>query len=145
MKRFLIGVVVLAGILCGARGQNARVQAIKGPDERFKVDILVVVAHPDDEGGVTPYLARAIYDEHKRVAVVFLTRGGSGGNDYSREHGPALADIREQEARAACAKLGITNVWFLLGKDTALPNVLKSPGERGAGGGAGGWGGGCWA
>jgi len=92
----------------------------------MKADILVVVAHPDDEGGVTPYLARAIYDQHKKVAVVFATRGGSGGNDYSREHGPALADIREQEARAACAKLGITNVWFLDGKDTASQNVLNS-------------------
>src|SRR5437870_9131322 len=126
MKRFLFGVVVLAGILSGARGQSDRVQTIKGPDERFKVDILVVVAHPDDEGGVTPYLARAIYDEHKRVAVVYTTRGGSGGNDYAREHGPALADIREQEARLACAKLGITNVWFLDGKDTASQNVLHS-------------------
>jgi LmbE family N-acetylglucosaminyl deacetylase len=95
-------------------------------DERFKADILLVVAHPDDEGGATPYLARAIYDEHKRVAVVFATRGGSGGNDYSREHGPALADIREQEARQACARLGITNVWFLDGKDTASQNVLNS-------------------
>ena len=102
------------------------VQTVKAPDERMKADILVVVAHPDDEGGVTPYLARAIYDEGKRVAVVFATRGGSGGNDYSREHGPALADIREQEARAACAKLGITNVWFLDGKDTASQNVLNS-------------------
>jgi len=101
-------------------------QTVKGPDERMKADILLVVAHPDDEGGVTPYLARAIYDEHKRVAIVFATRGGSGGNDYSREHGPALADIREQEARQACAKLGITNVWFLEGKDTASQNVLNS-------------------
>jgi LmbE family N-acetylglucosaminyl deacetylase len=102
------------------------VEAAKGSDERMKADMLVVVAHPDDEGGVTPYLARAIYDQHKRVAVVFLTRGGSGGNDYSREHGPALADIREQEARAACAKLGITNAWFLGGQDTASQNVLNS-------------------
>jgi LmbE family N-acetylglucosaminyl deacetylase len=95
-------------------------------DERYKADILLVVAHPDDEGAATPYLARTIYDEHKRVAVVFTTRGGSGGNDYSREHGPALADIREQEARQACARLGITNVWFLDGKDTASQNVLNS-------------------
>jgi LmbE family N-acetylglucosaminyl deacetylase len=101
-------------------------QAIRGADERFKVDILLVVAHPDDEGGATPYLARAIYDLHKRVAVVYATRGGSGGNDYSREHGPALANIREMEAREACAKLGITNVWFLDGKDTASQNVLNS-------------------
>jgi LmbE family N-acetylglucosaminyl deacetylase len=101
-------------------------QKVKGPDERYKVDILVVVAHPDDEQAVTPYLARAIYDLHKSVGVVFGTRGGSGGNDYRREHGPAMADVREIEARQACAKLGIDKVWFLGGKDTASQNVLNS-------------------
>ena len=130
MKPFLLAFVAVVGGLAGstvAWAQTAPVaKPVKAPDERMKADILVVVAHPDDEGGVTPYLARAIYDEHKRVAVVFATRGGSGGNDYSREHGPALADIREQEARTACAKLGITNVWFLEGKDTASQNVLNS-------------------
>jgi LmbE family N-acetylglucosaminyl deacetylase len=128
MKRSAVYVVaLLAFTAVSARAQTATPgQTIKGPDERVKTDILVVVAHPDDEGGVTPYLARAIYDEHKRVAVVYTTRGGSGGNDYAREHGPALADIREQEARQACAKLGITNVWFLDGKDTASQNVLNS-------------------
>jgi LmbE family N-acetylglucosaminyl deacetylase len=137
MKRRLVvfaaGMIELMGI--PARGQTAAptAQVVKGPDERFKADILVVVAHPDDEGGVTPYLARAIYDEHKRVAVVYATRGGSGGNDYTREHGPALADIREQEARSACAKLGINNVWFLEGKDTASQNVLNSLGNWGHG------------
>jgi len=128
MKRWLVvfaaGLAALMGSSAGA--QTPAPQVVKGSDERFKADILLVVAHPDDEGGVTPYLARAIYDEHKRVAVVYTTRGGSGGNDYSREHGPALADIREQEARQACAKLGITNVWFLDGKDTASQNVLNS-------------------
>src|SRR5256885_5354723 len=34
--------------------------------------------------------------------------------------------IREQEGRQACAALGITNVWFLEGKDTASQNVLNS-------------------
>lgn len=129
MKRYLLFFVVALTWFAAApvKAQTvAPVQTVKGPDERFKTDILVVVAHPDDEGGVTPYLARAIYDQHKRVAVVYLTRGGSGGNDYAREHGPALADIREQEARQACAKLGITNVWFLDGKDTASQNVLNS-------------------
>jgi LmbE family N-acetylglucosaminyl deacetylase len=121
-----LGWLVLSGAwLCGpVFGQMP--QVVRGPDERFKVDILVVVAHPDDEGGVTPYLARAIYDLHKKVAVVYTTRGGSGGNDYSREHGKALANIREIEAREACAKLGITNVWFLNGEDTASQDVLNS-------------------
>jgi len=130
MKRWLVvfaaGLAALMGSSAGAQTSAPAAHVVKGPDERFKADILLVVAHPDDEGGVTPYLARAIYDEHKRVAVVYTTRGGSGGNDYTREHGPALADIREQEARQACAKLGITNVWFLDGKDTASQNVLNS-------------------
>lgn len=109
-------------------------QLVRGADERFKVDILVVVAHPDDEGGATPYLARAIYDLHKRVGVVYATRGGSGGNDYSREHGNALANIREIEAREACARLGIANVWFLDGKDTASQDVMNSLANWGHGG-----------
>jgi LmbE family N-acetylglucosaminyl deacetylase len=116
----------LALLLAQVNGGAQEAKPLPAPDERYKTDILLVVAHPDDEGAATPYLARAIYDEHKRVAVVFTTHGGSGGNDYSREHGLALADIREQEARQACAALGITNVWFLDGKDTASQNVLNS-------------------
>jgi LmbE family N-acetylglucosaminyl deacetylase len=101
-------------------------QVVHGGDERYKVDILEVVAHPDDEGFFTPYLARAIHDMHKRVAVVFGTQGGSGANHYSRERGPALTNVREIEAREACARLGITLVWFLDGKDTASQDVLDS-------------------
>jgi LmbE family N-acetylglucosaminyl deacetylase len=95
------------------------------PDERYKADILLVVAHPDDEGAATPYLARAL-DEHKRVAVVFGTPGSSGANEAGAEQAGALGAIREIEARNALAKLGITNVWFLGGKDTASQNVLQS-------------------
>jgi len=124
MGRVAFGVFALLLVPLKCRAQETKL--LPEADGRYKADILLVVAHPDDEGGATPYLARAIYDEHKRVAVVFATRGGSGGNDYSREHGPALADIREQEARRACGGLGITNVWFLDGKDTASQNVLNS-------------------
>lgn len=94
-------------------------------DERYKADILVVVAHPDDEGAVTPYLARAL-DEHKRIAVVFGTRGSSGANQAGTEQGTALGAVREIEARNALSTLGITNVWFIDGKDTASQNVLQS-------------------
>jgi LmbE family N-acetylglucosaminyl deacetylase len=113
-------------LTCAAGAKAQEPQAIHGADERYKVDILVVVAHPDDEGFFTPYLARAIYDMHKRVAVVFTTRGGSGGNRYARERGPALTNVREIEAREACRKLSISLVWFLDGKDTASQDVMDS-------------------
>src|SRR5216684_1316675 len=100
-------------------------QALALPDGRYKTDILLVVAHPDDEGAATPYLARAL-DDHKRVAVVFGTRGSSGANEAGAEQAGALGAIREIEARNALAALGITNVWFLGGKDTASQNVLQS-------------------
>ena len=85
----------------------------------------MVVAHPDDEGAATPYLARAI-DEGKRVAVVYGTRGSSGANEAGAEQAEALGEIREIEARRALATLGITNAWFLGGKDTASQDVLQS-------------------
>jgi LmbE family N-acetylglucosaminyl deacetylase len=126
MKSLIGSTFILGALLLGATLAAQTTSSIKGPDERFKADILVVVAHPDDEGAVTPYLARAIYDLHKRVAVVFGTHGGSGANNYGAERAGALTDIREIEAREACARLGITNVWFLDGKDTASQNVLNS-------------------
>ena len=75
-----LGLFVLGLLLAPLPGNAQEAKALPAPDERYKADILLVVAHPDDEGAATPYLARAIYDEHKRVAVVFTTRGGSGGN-----------------------------------------------------------------
>src|SRR5712671_2158215 len=100
-------------------------KALPVPDERYKADILLVVAHPDDEGAATPYLARAL-DEHKRIAVVFGTHGSSGANEAGAEQAAALGAIREIEARNALTTLGITNVWFLGGKGTASQNVLQS-------------------
>src|SRR6266571_1473354 len=110
-------------LLCGAIAQEPK--ALPLPDERYKADLLLVVAHPDDEGAATPYLARAL-DEHKRIAVVYGTRGSSGANEAGAEQAAALGAIREIEARNALTTLGITNVWFLTGKDTASQNVLQS-------------------
>jgi LmbE family N-acetylglucosaminyl deacetylase len=119
------GSVAAGGAAPTSPGQDAKPLPL--PDERYKADILLVVAHPDDEGAATPYLARAI-DEGKRVAVVYGTHGGSGANEAGAETAAAMGAIREIEARRALATpgLGITNVWFLPGKDTAGQNVLVS-------------------
>jgi LmbE family N-acetylglucosaminyl deacetylase len=96
------------------------------PDERFKTDILVIVAHPDDETEVTGYLARAIFDQHKRVAAIFGTPGNGGGDATSNAQAAALGDIRSTEAREALAFFGVLHVWFLGGSDTPGQDVLRS-------------------
>ena len=112
-------------LLCCLRLPAQQTKTLPQADERYKVDILLVVAHPDDEGAATPYLARAL-DEGKRVAVAYGTRGSSGANEAGAEQAAALGDIREIEARRALTTLGIVNVWFLGGQDTASQNVLQS-------------------
>src|SRR5215467_2264896 len=101
------------------------VKPLRQADERYKADILVVVAHPDDEAAATPYLARAL-DEGKHVAVAYGTRGSSGENQSGAEQAASLGAVREIEARRSLAHFGITNVWFIGGKDTASQNVLQS-------------------
>ena len=126
MKRLATQLILALVSFSQMRASGAQEpKALPLPDERYKADILLVVAHPDDEGAATPYLARAL-DEHKRIAVVFGTRGSSGANEAGAEQSAALGAIREIEARNALTTLGITNVWFLGGKDTASQNVLQS-------------------
>lgn len=96
------------------------------PDDRFKADILLIVAHPDDETAVTGYLAKAIFDEHKRVAVIFGTRGNGGGDAVGKEQAAALGAKREIEGRQALNSFGVSEVWFLGAPDTPGQDVLRS-------------------
>lgn len=96
------------------------------PDQRYKADILLVVAHPDDETAISGYLARAILDQHKRVAVIYGTRGDGGGNAVGYEQAASLGAVREIEARRALASFGVMNVWFLGAPDTPGQDVLRS-------------------
>jgi LmbE family N-acetylglucosaminyl deacetylase len=95
------------------------------PDNRLKADILLVVAHPDDETGVSAYLTKLL-DQHKRIEVVYLTHGEAGHNNMGPERGPSLGAVRETEVRHSLASLGIDDVWFLDGRDTPSQNVLQS-------------------
>ncbi len=114
------------GLLTAENEQLREAPPSPNPDDRYKADILVVVAHPDDETMVTGYLAKAIYDEHKRVAVIYGTRGDGGGNAMGYEQAAALGAEREIEARRALAYFGVMNVWFLDGPDTPGQDVLRS-------------------
>lgn len=118
-KYFFLGVFSLISL----HGQD---RSNPGPDDRYKADLLVVVAHPDDETEIGAYLARAILDEHRRVAVVFGTPGNTGGNVEGQEQAATLGAVREIEARRALAHFGVMNVWFLDGPDTPGQSVLHS-------------------
>lgn len=131
----LVGTVLLSplnSVAAGAGGHSATDGQIRlaspnpPPDERFKADILVIVAHPDDETMVAGYLARAIYDQHKRVAAIFGTPGNGGGDEVSNAQAAALGNVRMTEAREALATFGVLHVWFLGGTDTPGQNVLQS-------------------
>jgi LmbE family N-acetylglucosaminyl deacetylase len=122
----------LIAYLLFASGQSVGAQEVgttPPPDERFKADILVIAPHPDDESTIAGYLAKAVLDEHRRVAVVLTTRGDAGQNLVGNEQARSLGEIREIETRQALASIGITNVFFLRAPDTPsqdLADVLRS-------------------
>lgn len=119
--RFLVACSILI-----AATARAAAPADAGPDDRLKADLLLVVAHPDDDTAVASYLARAIFDQKKRVAVLYTTRGESGNNKVAAEQRNGLGPLRELEARQALATFGVLNVWFLDGRDVASQNPLQS-------------------
>jgi len=119
----VLAVFLAAGV---SKSQSQQAPANPEPDSRYKVDILEVVGHPDDDIEVAAYVAKLIEQQHKRVAVIYATRGNSGGNAVGLEQANALADVREMEARHSLASYGITDAWFLHGSDTPGADVLHS-------------------
>lgn len=125
MKRNLLVAMFIAGAsMLIARAQQA--ESNPQPDTRYKADVLIVVGHPDDDIEVAAYVAKLIEQHHKNAAVVYGTRGNSGGNAAGPEQSKALSDIRETEARHSLASYGISNAWFLHGPDTPGGDVLHS-------------------
>jgi len=96
------------------------------PDFRYKADILLVVAHPDDETAIGSQLAKWVFDDGKKVAAVYTNRGQGGGNSVGKEQYHSMGAIREIEVRKALNAFGITDVWFLDGVDTPGQDVLHS-------------------
>lgn len=125
--RLLAVGLAVALLSTSALGQPADSVAIPlSSDARFKVDLLLVVAHPDDESAFAGYLARSVLDEGRTAAVVYLFDGLGGQRVEGTEGGEALGAIRQIEARAALAELGISRVWFLGERGAFSWNVLRS-------------------
>src|SRR5690348_6135440 len=127
MKWIRFVCMIAAASLCITTSKGQQAPPNLPSDPRYKVDILIIVGHPDDDIEVAAYIAKLIEEEHKRVAVVYGTRGNSGGNAVGWEQGKALADVREMEARHSIASYGITDAWFLKnGLDSPGGDVLRS-------------------
>ena len=126
MKRNRLLLVMFVSVLSFSRARCQQAAPNPEPDARYKLDILIVVGHPDDDIAVAAYLAKLIEEQHKRVALVYGTRGNSGGNAAGPEQSKSLADIREMEARRSLASYGITDAWFMNGSDTPGGDVLHS-------------------
>jgi hypothetical protein len=92
--------VLAAMVMASALTSFAQdVKTLPVPDERYKLDILLVVAHPDDEAAATAYLAKAM-DEGKRAGVAYGTRGSVTGDIFEGITPGAIAFARPQ-AQAA--------------------------------------------
>src|SRR5581483_10246075 len=124
MNLLRIPALVLLLSMCGLAQQQS-VRSAPKADDRLKADVLLIVAHPDDETGVTAYLAQ-LMDQGKGVAVVYLTRGEAGHNNMGRERAASLGAARGMGLRHALTFVGVQNVWFLGGRDTPSQDVLQS-------------------
>ena len=81
----------------------------KSEELRYSENILVVLAHPDDETFISGTLAK-LADRGYSVTVTFIT-SGDDGNDLSGRGltGFGLAQEREKEAQISSNALGINN------------------------------------
>jgi LmbE family N-acetylglucosaminyl deacetylase len=116
----------LFALLSSATGARA----ITDNEKLLKVDLMVVTAHPDDEGMCAATMARLSLDGGKTVALVSATRGETGGNSTGKEYGQALGVVREAELRRCLAVLGVKYLEFLDVLDFAYTESATATLER---------------
>jgi LmbE family N-acetylglucosaminyl deacetylase len=85
---------------------------------------MAVHAHPDDEVFSTGGILAKSAQQGDRVVVVYCTNGEAGemhdAELVPEEALPRLGEIRVEEARKACALLGVTDVCFLGYRDSGM-------------------------
>lgn len=82
------------------------------PDEDLPTQVLVITAHPDDvDFGAAGTVARWT-SEGVKVAYCIVTDGASGAVDPATDLSK-LAEVRQEEQRAAAAEVGVDEVHFL--------------------------------
>lgn len=88
------------------------------------MDILLVLAHPDDAEFAAAGTISRWTQEGKQVAYLVCTNGDKGTSDRSLDP-VQLAKIREDEQRAAASVLGVTEIVFLGYPDQGLEDTSE--------------------
>jgi len=70
-----VSLILAMTMALASRSQAQQTPPYPPPDERYKVDILEVNGHPDDDIQFAAYIAKLIEQQHKKVAVIYATRG----------------------------------------------------------------------
>jgi LmbE family N-acetylglucosaminyl deacetylase len=91
------------------------------------VKLLVIRPHPDDESSATGGMLAHYHTRGVRTGVVICT-GGEAGEIRDPDLDPVadmprLREIREQELRAACRILGVSEVRLLGYRDSGMPDT----------------------
>jgi LmbE family N-acetylglucosaminyl deacetylase len=87
--------------------------------------LVAVFAHPDDEAIIGPLLA-AYARKGAKVHLIVVTQGEKGATAHAGiPKGPALAEVRAEEARCACRALGIAPPILLGFNDGELGRVAE--------------------
>src|SRR5512136_1013163 len=97
-----------------------------------RLTLMAVFAHPDDETfGVGGTLARYGADPEVRVVLVCATRGEAGEiSDPQLSTAEHLGEVREQELRCACQKLGVDDLFFLGYRDSGMAGTPENQDPR---------------
>ena len=125
MFRLLLSVLSLLLAVRVALSQ-AQAPVLLSPDDRYKADLLLIVAHPDDDVVIGGYLARIALDEHKRVAVFYCTNGEAA--ETLRAMSLAHRSARSERSRLAARSLTSASTMCGFCRGTIHPgqNVLRS-------------------
>lgn len=97
-------------------------------DDKPSLTLMAVFAHPDDESfGSGGTLARYSADPDVRVALVCATRGEAGEiSDPKLATPEKLGQVREEELRCACQRLGIDGLHFLDYRDSGMAGTPEN-------------------
>jgi LmbE family N-acetylglucosaminyl deacetylase len=86
---------------------------------RTEADLLVILAHPDDEGALAPLLAREALGAKRVVVNVYITTGANGADRSRGLSGPAFGLARMTELHWALDALGVA-MFHSLGREDGV-------------------------